>query len=106
MRPYWKGYLKLALVSGPPRLLTRDVIIVGAAQPPANSCMSAGVVSTCARRFCTALRLPRSPVLSKRGVAATRRLKARSSNTVRGCAARMIPQGEIAFGQIGNGDRQ
>ena len=37
MRPFWKGYLKLALVSGPPRLLTRDVIIVGAAQPPANS---------------------------------------------------------------------
>jgi hypothetical protein len=69
--------------------------------------MNAGVVGTCARRLCTTLRFPRSPVLNKRGVATTTHLKGSAPKLKHGAMAVrhwMILQGEIAFGQIGNGD--
>jgi hypothetical protein len=69
--------------------------------------MNAGVVGTCTRRLCTTLRFPRSPALNKRGAAATSGLKASAPKLKNGAMAVrhwMILQGEIAFGQIGNGD--
>ena len=71
--------------------------------------MNAGVVGTCTRRLCTALRFPRSPALNKRGAAATSGLKASAPKLKNGAMAVrhwMIRQHEIPFGQIGNGDRQ
>ena len=70
--------------NGPFRLLTRDVIFLGGPAAPAGSLHECGERAVSRRR-------------------AISRLQPRSSNTVRwlcgiGC--------EIAFGQIGNGDRQ
>jgi hypothetical protein len=72
-------------------------------------CMNAESSVRARGRLCTTLRFPRSPVLNKRSVAGRVISKASAPKLKHGAMAVrhwVILKGEIAFEQIGNGDRQ